>query len=1079
MICLVLLVACPWPLLAPTAVSAVGSFAESRLVGWSAEGQAWGLTTRPRAGAPAGHHAESLAGGEQATGILRSEPFAITGNLLRLLVNGWDGRYGGQGRNRFLLRRVSDGAILRTATPPCSDDFSPVAWLVGDLAGERVCVEAVDGDTAGAFAWLGLARVEQAAYAAARLRPLRLQAVSTWGVLERDGARRRVAPYLSSLVGGEPGTGIVRSPDFTVASDTIRFQLCGHDGEGGGRHANFAALRDLDAGALLRQTWAPGSDDPVACTWQVADLRGRRVAFEMHDGLAGEGYSWLGVNHVDAGPALQLVCQGSGLPPGWQAVSPGNEVYVTACGVPFLALAAGRTAVPEGGQARLECGFAARSIYLLGMINTWDHGNPVWGWPGDYSDRLFIGDRIGDVVIEYADGSQDTIPLRLGWTAWWYEDYTGMGATEPFASDPAARAVLERALALYPTGQAGTHAYLLALRPQGQPIRALRLVDNPGRRGAPAIAGITVDSDTAGLAAPAPAATAAERQWLGQHTVTTHALPSGVEQHLQALRRVLYSSAADLQRPLPVSIPAGFRGPRLRFWGPPAADVITNLYYHSLHDMNNKVDPDGTFHTSTRGAPSWGGYQGFGTWQRQHGAYYDHAWSRDLGRVLQEMAELGYQADAQACADWCNHWLRWFPRQFPRLRLGGGPLPGHWVRIINHPEWTQTPGMPAGFGNLENDGHGLIMLFQYRTWLHAGRQAGYVLARWESVREAAEYLCWLLEHPETSRAHDGVLFSDSEGGGMQASIYCDLPCSLGLRAYAQMAQAAGKAAEAARWRSYADRLQGAIGRYYAKEEGWDAGKAAVWPFGHSVLAPAIMWPDLCGLDLTGMPAGWEARCRRTLERQLARCRPDHGSAVAMGYGQCFLTQAALLLDEMAHASGCVERLAQFTYYPRFAPYIVPEGCEVDRSGRWWHRTGDLGNAVQEGEAIKCVRIMLGIDDSDPARTRFLPRLPLGWRGMEVQGYPVVTLAGGRVVSRLVSCSWRRERGRDSMSISSSGRLAGLAVRLGPYPRSTRRIEAWVNGRRQMLAAQPRGDAAWGWLAVPRGASRISIRARSR
>ncbi|UCH36187.1 MAG: hypothetical protein JSV65_07490 [Armatimonadota bacterium] len=1065
----------------------VGDLSRGALDGWQTEGAAWGIAQRQRAGAVAEYHAESLAGGEQAVGVLRSEPFTVTGNILHFLANGWDGRYGGKGVNGYYLRRAADGELLRAAAPPCSDAFTLMAWPVADLVGERVIFEAMDGDRGDAFAWLGVSDVYQVDYPASTLRPLRIAPAGTWAILERDGGRQQVPPYLSSLGGGERGTGVVRSPEFVIETDVIRFDLCGHDSEHGGLGANFAALRDAHTGKLLRQTAAPGRDAMTPVEWNVRDLAGRRVVFEVWDGLSADGYAWLGVNNLDAGPALRATFEAGGLPAGWNVGSARDQCYVTACGVPFLGLSATESIVPAGGEVTVRCGFPARRVFLLGMTNTWDHGSPVWGTPTDYSDRLFIGDRIGHVIIEYADGTHDAIPLRLGHTAWWYADYAGSNATAPFASDGKARAVLERSLDIYPTDAGAGHAYLCAIRPRDKTIAGLRFVDNPAKRGAPAITAVTVDTDEASDLLGPPIGAAApsdrERRWLAEHIVAADApATSATYRSVTALRHLLYSSANDIPARVSPDIPRDFRGPRVRFAGTPIADLLTNIYYHSTQDMDDKVDADGTFHTSTKDAPSWGGYQGVGAWNPRHGAYYDHAWSRDLGRVLQELTELGYEDDAQACARWCDEWLQWFPQQFPRIHVNDRPVPGHWVRIINHPEWTQTTGTPAGFGNLENDGHGLIMLFQYRTWLHAGRRPDYVLAKWAAIREAAEYVCWLLDHPDISRAHDDVLFSDSEGGGMQASIYCDLPCWLGLTAYAAMAEAAGEEQEALRWRDYARRLQRGISRYYPTQEQefgdiWDPSKAAVWPFGHSVLAPVLIWPDYHGLDTSRMPSEWLARSRRTFRRQLTRCRPDHASGVAMGYGQCFITQAALLLDEMADASRCVDWLARFTYYPRYKPYIVPEGCETDSRGRWWHRTGDLGNAVQEGEAIKCARIILGTDDTDPACTLFIPRVPQGWTEVRADGYPVMTLDGDNVVRREVGFRFARTTGGDVIEIRSDAPLAGARVRLGPYPPETRRVKVTLNGKAHAVNAFLSGDSSWAWVDAPARVTRLSMLAK--
>ena len=78
----------------------------------------------------------------------------------------------------------------------------------------------------------------------------------TWAVLDFDGARRPVEPYLSSLGGGELGTGVIASPPFPVSLDTITFTVCGHDGQGGGREQNFVALVDAASNETLKRTFA-------------------------------------------------------------------------------------------------------------------------------------------------------------------------------------------------------------------------------------------------------------------------------------------------------------------------------------------------------------------------------------------------------------------------------------------------------------------------------------------------------------------------------------------------------------------------------------------------------------------------------------------------------------------------------------------------------------------------------------------------------------------------------------------------------------------------------------------------------
>lgn len=61
-----------------------------------------------------------------------------------------------------------------------------------------------------------------------------------------------------------------------------------------------------------------------------------------------------------------------------------------------------------------QCG---KYLYAVGGYHSTDTGCPAWG-TSDPSDIRFIGDHLGDLVITYADGSSDTVPLILGYTLW-------------------------------------------------------------------------------------------------------------------------------------------------------------------------------------------------------------------------------------------------------------------------------------------------------------------------------------------------------------------------------------------------------------------------------------------------------------------------------------------------------------------------------------------------------------------------------------------------------------------------------------------------------------------------------------
>ncbi|MFM8494592.1 MAG: PVC-type heme-binding CxxCH protein [Planctomycetia bacterium] len=129
------------------------------LPGRSGASEAWPVRERPSADGVAALFRVSTPRGEQSTGVLRSEPFAV-GKELKFFLAGHDGHpeRGPQGKNLIRLRDATTEEILRAAAPPRNDTAQPVAWDTADIAGRRVVVEVVDGDDGGAYAWLAVGR---------------------------------------------------------------------------------------------------------------------------------------------------------------------------------------------------------------------------------------------------------------------------------------------------------------------------------------------------------------------------------------------------------------------------------------------------------------------------------------------------------------------------------------------------------------------------------------------------------------------------------------------------------------------------------------------------------------------------------------------------------------------------------------------------------------------------------------------------------------------------------------------------------------------------------------------------------
>ncbi len=176
--------------------------------------------------------------------------------------------------------------------------------------------------------------------------PLVAGQAQTWGVIARDGGGRAVAPYLSSLAGGEPAVGAVRSEPFALQADLITFSICGHCGRPGGQviFPSAFALCDAETDLALRIAPPPRQDAMQTVTWDVVELIGRRVYFRAVDAADEPMFAWFGVGDIRIGDTPML----AGLAPGrmpdgwteekqpagasreeWLALTPAGARYVT------------------------------------------------------------------------------------------------------------------------------------------------------------------------------------------------------------------------------------------------------------------------------------------------------------------------------------------------------------------------------------------------------------------------------------------------------------------------------------------------------------------------------------------------------------------------------------------------------------------------------------------------------------------------------------------------------------------------------------------------------------------------------
>ena len=251
-------------------------------------------------------------------------------------------------------------------------------------------------------------------------------------------------------------------------------------------------------------------------------------------------------------------------------------------------------------------------------------------------------------------------------------------------------------------------------------------------------------------------------------------------------------------------------------------------------------------------------------------------------------------------------------------------------------------------------------------------------------------------------------------------VYPTQTCLVALRCAAKMAEAASELELAARWRSDADRIQAGmlrllrVGDITAPE--WRVSFNSVLPSLMDCLAPAFLSQYCDGLDPNGWDKEMSRTTRNTLRRQLAQRSGQHRSFMGDGIG--WLTHSALILDEMDDASKLLSNIAKYTYdknmdyaddqrgidWRKWA-WIVPEGVNLLPDGSWY-RLSDLSNGANQGPVMHALEACLGIDDTDPAHIKILPRLPHPLAGLDVDNLAIVIAHEGKTELARLSYTWR-------------------------------------------------------------------------
>lgn len=123
-------------------------------------GTTWAILERDGANRQVRPYLSSLGQGESGTGSVVSPPFVIDRDTITFTVCGHDGQGGGRDENYVALLDVRKGQTLRKTVGPGNDAMQTRTWDVAKWKGQEVRIEVHDGNSGGAFAWLGVGRID-------------------------------------------------------------------------------------------------------------------------------------------------------------------------------------------------------------------------------------------------------------------------------------------------------------------------------------------------------------------------------------------------------------------------------------------------------------------------------------------------------------------------------------------------------------------------------------------------------------------------------------------------------------------------------------------------------------------------------------------------------------------------------------------------------------------------------------------------------------------------------------------------------------------------------------------------------
>jgi hypothetical protein len=528
--------------------------------------------------------------------------------------------------------------------------------------------------------------------------------------------------------------------------------------------------------------------------------------------------------------------------------------------------------------------------------------------------------------------------------------------------------------------------------------------------------------------------------------------------------------------------------PVIKFEGSDSAKQMNSIFAENLHDLLSKVDDGkgifeaGFIHTSTI--------------LHDGNCYYKSIWTRDAGRGIIELARLGFYDEA--------------------LKVSR-----YLLNNINHGDhWGRTTKIEDA-QDYEIDGNALILIGLFNTWKINGKDKE--IAK-EIITKVMPLFDWVKNLME-SCSYGYLLPCRTEMAGNPNAPYCvyaiypNYAMKIALKGFYEMACALGLEELSAKIKTMEEKLTDSIikeltsngknsktlkdcwingldgrdGRSYEFSE-WDG---TSWPIYHwTRQLPFVLQSDLGNLSIVKDDCNeinkksydyiHSYMCKSKYFRKYGFVSNTGWTGTGgrhddtmCGYGQGFMTQAALMNDDINTYTKLLEGITRLAYDGDIVeplafdmnPWVMHECFNYENYEEGYDHTfgtmaegrpgimncpGDEGNLVQAAEIIKAITLLAGIDDSIPGKLQIIPRIPWNWDEISVKDFPYVDEAGN--VAR-IDYSMVHDRSLRScrFTLKSSLSLKKIDVRIGPFP-------AYLNtfSGNEMEVEKTKGGS-WVWL----------------